>query len=162
MITFSKFKSSSIEAGKRIIKVLQFGPKTAKEAYPFGFDSQPPEDWTAIYAETSNNEESVIIGYINKNQLAGVGESRMYSVDAQGAVMAYVVCDATGRISLSGSTYSAVRFQPLKTAIDNKDALLSNEFAKIAAAIALLGGTYVPGPVGTVLTSSESPTIKLK
>ena len=34
----------------------------------------------AIFAETSNNSEAVIIGYINKNQVAGPGEKRIFSL----------------------------------------------------------------------------------
>ena len=87
MLTFSKLKSSSIEQGKRILKVFQFGAKTAKESSPFGFDSSAPENWTAIFGETSNKGESVIIGYINKNQLAEVGSSRIYAVGSSGEVV---------------------------------------------------------------------------
>ena len=42
-ISLSKFKSFILENGKRILKVQQFGAKTAKESYPFGVDSVPPE-----------------------------------------------------------------------------------------------------------------------
>lgn len=162
MLTLSKLKSSSIEQGKRILKVFQFGAKTAKESSPFGFDSAAPENWTAIYGETSNKGESVIIGYINKNQLAEVGSSRMYALDSSGEVVGYVYAKASGVLELNGSAYSGVRFQPLKSAIDAKDLQVAGELTKIAASIASLGGTYAPGPISTNMTSAESQTVKLK
>jgi len=69
MITLAKVKDSFIENFKLIIKVLQFGPKTAKQISPFGIDSNPLENYTAVYSETSNAGESVILGYIHKNYI---------------------------------------------------------------------------------------------
>jgi len=162
MITFSKIKSATIEAGKRILKINQFGAKTAKESYPFGFDSQPLEDWTAIYSETSNKSESVIIGYINKNQLAEPGSSRMYALGESGEVVGFVHCRASGVLELNGSSFSSVRFQNLVQAINAQNVLINAELSKIAVSIGLLGGSYVPGTISTNLTSSESATVKIK
>jgi len=163
MLTFSKLKSSSIEQGKRILKVFQFGAKTAKESSPFGFDSSAPENWTAIFGETSNKGESVIIGYINKNQLAEVGSSRIYAIGSSGEVVGYVHSRASGVLELNGSEFSGVRFQPLKSAIDAKDIQVAGELAKIALVLnSLVPGSYTPGPITTNLTSTESQTVKLK
>jgi len=163
MITFSKYKSSAIEQGKRILKVFQFGTKTAKESVPFGIDSQPLENFTAIYSETTNKAESVIIGYINKNQLVGAGEIRIYSLDVSGVVKAYVLCDATGRISLNGNEYSSVRFENLETGLNSQNTLINAEFEKIAIAInAIVPGSYNPAPVSTNITTAKSETVKLK
>ena len=145
MLTFSKLKSSTIEQGKRILKVFQFGAKTAKESSPFGFDSSAPENWTAIFGETSNKGESVIIGYINKNQLAEVGSSRMYALGSSGEVVGYVHSRASGVLELNGSTFSGVRFQNLRAATDQADALRNAEFAKIAVSIAA-HAAFASGP----------------
>ena len=96
MITYAKIKSATIELGKRILKIEEFGAKTASESMPFGMDSNPIADMIAIHSTTSNNAESVIIGYINKNQIAGVGESRLYSLDANGVLKAFVYCKNDG------------------------------------------------------------------
>ncbi len=162
MITLSKVRSSTIEQGKRILKVLQFGVKTAKEAGPFGFDSSPLENWTAIYSETSNKGDSVIIGYINKNQLSTPGESRIFSLDSGGFLASSVVLRTTGVIELNGAEFSAVRFEELKTAIDAQNELINAEFAKISISIGTLGGIYTPGEVSADLSTSQSETIKLK
>lgn len=161
-ISFSKIRSSVIEAGKRILKVEQFGAKTAKEAYPFGFDSVPPDGFTAIYAETTNKDSSVIVGYINKNQLAEVGGSRMYAIGSSGDVVSFVYARASGVLELNGSAFSSVRFQSLKIAIDNNDALINAELSKIALAIGALGGSYIVSNVSTNLLNTESATVKLK
>ena len=162
MLTLSKLKSSSIEQGKRILKVFQFGAKTAKEVGPFGFDSSAPENWTAIYGETSNKGESVVIGYINKNQLAEVGGSRMYALGSSGEVVGYVYARASGVLELNGSEFSGVRFQNLVQAINAQNSLINAELTKIAGAIASLGGIYTPANIISDLAPAESPTIKLK
>ena len=163
MITFSKMKSSTIEQGKRILKVLQFGAATAKESYPFGFDSSPLENLTAIYAETTNKGEAVIIGYINKNQIAELGGSRMYSLDSTGNLKAYAYARASGILELNGAEFSAVRFENLLSAINSQNTLINAELVKIAAVLNTLSpGSYVPGSITINLTSSQSPTVKIK
>lgn len=164
MIALAKFFSSVIENGKRIIKSKGIGGSvmTTKESYPFGFDSQPPEGWTAIYSETTNSDEAVIIGYINKNQLVGQGESRMYSVNAQGEVQATIVCDASGRISLNGNGYSSVRFENLQNSLNSQNSLINIELGKISTAIGLIGGSYTVAPVTIDINSSKSERIKIE
>lgn len=161
MATFSKYKEMAIEAGKRILKVLEFGTKTADECAPFGIDSVPIKDMTAIYMNTSNNSESVIVGYINTNQLAAEGETRLFSVDASGALKAFVWLKANGNIEINGNAYNSVRFEPLKTGLNNQDALINTELAKIATAIGTLGGVYVPATVTTNVDAAKNDTVKL-
>lgn len=165
MIALAKYFSSIIENGKRIIKSKGIGGSvmTTKEVGPFGFDAQPPEGMTAIYADTTNADESVIIGYINKNQVAGIGESRMYSVDAQGEVMATIKCDALGRISLNGNAYNSVRYEPLESGLNAQNLLINAELSKIAIALnSLAPGSYTVAPVSTNITAAKSESIKIK
>ena len=70
MLTIAKIKGVSIEAGKRILKVLQFGTKTENESGPFGIDSSPLKDYVAVYGGTSNISAPVIIVYIQKSQIS--------------------------------------------------------------------------------------------
>lgn len=161
-ISLSKFKSFTVEGGKRILKVFQFGAKTAKECYPFGFDSVPLENYTAIFAETTNRDEAVIIGYINKNQLAELGESRVYSVGTNGEVKAFMWAKANGDIWLNGSQYTAVRYSNLNDALQNQKTLINAELIKIQTAIVALGGTYSMTDISIDVSSSESATVKMK
>lgn len=161
MITFSKFFEATIEQGKRILKVNQYGVKTADESAPFGVDSNPIKGMTAIYADTSNDSESVIIGYINENQIAQKGETRIFSLDENGNLKAFVWCKNNGEIHLNGNTSTAVKFEELKTAINNSDNLLNAELTKIQTAITALGGTYVKSNVTTNIDPSKSDKVKL-
>lgn len=160
MITFAKFASAVIDAGKRILKVEQFGAKTANEAMPFGDDSQPLADFIAIMADTSNIGEPVIIGYINKNQVAGPGEKRLYSLKGDGSESAYIWLKNNETLELNGSAHNIVRYTPLKAGIDAKDALIVAELAKIATAISSLGGVYVPGNISTDISNSKVDNVK--
>lgn len=164
MISLSKLSSSAIESGKRILKVIGIGGSvyTAKESCPFGFDGNPPAGWTAIYSDTSNRDESVIIGYINKNHLAEVGGSRMYSIGGSGEVAGFLYARASGVLELNGSDYSAVRFQELKTQIDLLQSQINSQWPLIASGIATGGGTYTPTNVSINLSTVESSTVKLK
>lgn len=164
MIALVKYFSSAITNAKRIIKSKGIGGAvmTTKECGPFGFDSQPQEGWTAIYAETSNKDEAVVVGYINKGQLAEAGESRMYSVGTSGELLGYVYNRKDGVLGLNGFAFSSVRFAPLDQAIQAQNALINAELAKIAVSIGLLGGSYIVGPVSTNLAPAESPTVKIK
>lgn len=162
MITFSKYKSATIEKTKRIVKVLQFGAKTAKECAPFGIDSQAIENLTAIYAETTNAGESVVIGYINENALAKEGEMRLFSTDKDGTLKSYLWLKNNGNIELNGNQYTAVRFQELQTALNNQLQLINAELAKISLAGASVGMIYTPTPIQLNLALSESKSVKLK
>jgi hypothetical protein len=161
MITFSKVAESTLKGGKRVLKVLQFGVKTADESAPFGVDSSPIKDMTAIYADTSNNSESVIIGYISKNQLAEAGETRFYSLDSNGGLKAFVWLKTNGDIELNGNAYSSVRHEPLNSSLTQVKVDINVELAKIAAAISGLGGVYTVAPINLDLTSSKNDTVKL-
>lgn len=162
MIYFSKFFESAVELGKRILKVQQFGAKSANEVSPFGVDANPIKGMTAIYAETSNNSETVVIGYINENQLANSGEVRLYSVDENKALKSFIWIKNDNTIEFNGNSYSMVRFEPLKQGINNKDILINSELAKIATAInAIAPGSYVPGNITTNIDSAKNEDLKM-
>lgn len=153
MITFSKFKSAVFSAGKRIVKVQQFGIKTAATASAFGDDSQPLENTTALFAKTSNNAEPVVIGYINKNQLAGPGEKRIFSVNSDGIVQAYIWLKKDGNIEFSGDDDNLVRYSELKTAFNE----LKADHNGLAAKWDAFAAAYLPGgPASVGLPSTLS------
>ena len=162
MITLSKLKSVAIEQGQRILKVLQYGPKTANECGPFGLDSSPLENYTAIYAETSNVGESLIIGYIQKTQLANPGEARLFSLDSNGILKAEIFCKADGTILLNGGVNSSIRYEPLNTELQKLKNDINTELLKVQTAINTLGGTYANASLNLDLTTAKSDTIKIK
>lgn len=117
-----KIISSTIESGKRIVKFLKSGLKdvqTSHEAMPFGVDTNAPRDTIAVYSPTSQNGRTVIIGYINVNQLADVGESRYYSTNTSGTdVQMYLHLKNDGTAEFNGSDDFMVRFNALKLGFD--------------------------------------------
>jgi hypothetical protein len=161
MITFAKVKSVTIEGLERLVKVLQFGIKETNEAAPFGFDSCPVENDTAIYCDTSNQDDSVIIGYIRKSAKANAGESRIYCTDLQGNETAFIFL-RNSKIEINGSGYTAVRGEKLKNAIDANNNLINTELTKIQTAISTLGGTYLKSNVSINFTDVQSENIKLE
>ena len=162
MISLAKVKSFVIEEGKRIVKVLQHGVKTAKEVSPFGIDSGPLEDMTAIYLETENRNEAVIVGYINKNRVAEAGEIRLYSTGPLYQEKSYIYLKKDGKININGDAFSAVRFEPLKSSFSSLDLSVNTELGKISASIAALSGTYLPGVINTSIDNSKSEDILIK
>ena len=82
-------------------------------------------------------------------------------MDENGNLKAFVWCKNNGEIHLNGNTYTAVKFEELKTAINNSDTLLNAELTKIQTAISALGGTYVKSNVTTNIDSSKSDKVKL-
>lgn len=157
MITLAKVKESVETNGRKIIKVIQYGVKTAKQSSPYGIDSTPIANLTAIYSDTNNDGEAVIIGYINTDHITKAGEVRLFSSGGS-----YAYCKDDGTMELNGNEYSAVRFQKMNLELTKQVALLNAELSKIAAAGSSIGMAYVPAPLQLDLTQAESPTIKIK
>ena len=160
MISTAKVKQWSIEKGKRILKLFQFGAKTAKVAAPFGDDSNPVKDMTAIFAETSISGEPYVIGYVNTGMLAEVGEKRIFSLKESGSLSTYIWLKNDETMEIGGNADNAVRFTPLKAGIDAKDALIQEELVKIAAGITTAGGSYTPGNITTDIDGAKITKIK--
>lgn len=119
MISLVKVISSEIDGLKnRVVKFLRLGKydfQTSAETGPYGIDSSPIKNMRAVYAETGSKGETVIVGYINKNQLAGTGEVRLYSTDENGTQKIYVWLKKNGQLELGGNTKHMTRFEELET-----------------------------------------------
>lgn len=163
MLYTVQFKEWVQATGTRIAKVLgMVGALTVKECAPFGVDTNPLKDMMAIYATTPNSSQKYIVGYINKGQLAEEGETRLYSVDLSGNLQSYIWNKKDGTLELNGNTYSAVRYAPLNTGLQNEVSLINQNFTALQTAITSLGGTYLPINVTVNISSAESPKVKLK
>lgn len=106
---------------RRLVKVLRFGRsdvQTPFQALPHGVDSNPVKDWLAVYSETTEKGKPVIIGYINPDQLAEVGGTRIYSTDSDGAVQFAIYLRADGTCEVGGDTDNMVRYSELETAFN--------------------------------------------
>lgn len=156
-INYSIFKSSEVKDGERIIKVDEFGLKTADESAPFGIDSQPLKNMIAIYANTSNDSDKVILGYINKHQLSKIkeGENRIFSLKEDGSLSTEIYLKNDGKIELNGKEDNAVRYLALNNALQEQNAALNQELTKIVASISALGGSYAYAQISLDISLSK-------
>ena len=105
----------------RTVKVSRFGKDdtvTGMEAMPYGEDSNPIAGMDAVYLELSSRKNKVIVGYINKQQLADVGEKRIYSTNANGVVQFYIWLHADGTCEFNGKDNHLTQFEALQTAFN--------------------------------------------
>jgi hypothetical protein len=162
MISQVTFKSAVISSGYRILKVLGYGnsPLTADECAPFGLDSSPVQNLIAVYSETEEAGDRIIVGYFNQDVLAQPGETRLFSVNpADGTLSTYAWLKTDGTMALGGTGDKLVRYAPLLAGINAKDTLINAELLKISVAIAALGGAYAQGNISTNITGSKIETI---
>lgn len=154
MLTITTVISAAFDSVKRrITKINRYGKddhQTGPEASPYGTDSNPIAGMRAIYAETSDKGKQVIIGYINKNQLAGVGEHRIYATDSNGNLKFYIWQKADGTCEIGGSGDNMVRFSKLKEAFDE----LQNDVKNLKQAFT--SWTPVPNDGGAALKTASA------
>lgn len=112
------FSSNTNDLKQRLIKVLRMGKRdvqTSIQATPYGVDSNPVKDMVAVYSKTETDGSTVIVGYLNKNSIAAVGEFRVFSTDANGVEKFYTWLKNDGTIEIGGNQNFAVKFNELKT-----------------------------------------------
>ena len=121
MTTISKVISTSITNSKRLVKFLGFGKNDVQEkneSAPFGIDSNPVKDMVAIMVPSSEIGREIVIGYINTNQLAGVGETRLFSTNESGVIQIAIHLKNDGTIEIGGNNDNLVRFTELKAGFE--------------------------------------------
>ena len=162
MASISVVKENIIKGGKRFLKVFEFGVKTADVAAPFGDDSVPLVDMIAIYAKTAENGDNVVVGYLNKNQIATEGEKRIFSVNpSDGSLSFDVYLKTDGTCELGGNVDNAVRYLPLNSGLQQETLAINAELAKIAAVLnSIVPGSYVVTPVTVDISQSKIEEIK--
>lgn len=109
------------KVARRLVKVRVLGRddiQKVEQASPFGVDSNPVKDMVAVYSNTGVKGESVIVGYLNRNQLAAVGEYRTFSTDADGAVKFYIHQKNDGTCEIGGAADHMVRYSKLEEAFN--------------------------------------------
>ena len=158
--------STALDTTYRVVKVLRMGKDDVQEAAecaPFGVDANPIKDMIAVYAETIDKGDSVIIGYLNANQLAAPGEVRMYSTDADGAMKTYTWLKADGTMEIGGSANHMVQYEALATAFNklksDHDALI-DEWVSFCAVYAP-GPSVVPIPTSAAHSTADISPAKL-
>jgi hypothetical protein len=138
--------SNEIVTRFRKIKVRRLGQndiQTPTQAAPFGVDSAPIKNMRAIYADTDKKGKPVIIGYINRELIAGDGETRIFSLDENGELATFIWLKADGTMQIGGDADNAVRFSELKTGFDQ---LKSDHDALVDAFNSHMHATAGTGP----------------
>lgn len=148
MIKLSKTESTRFNKIKNLlVKILGFGKKDIVECIegqPFGVDSRPIKGEIAIIARTTGQED-IVLGYLPKNRLSDVGETRIFSVDSNGDLKAFAWFKKDGKIQFNGTGDHLVGYNALKLAFDE----LKNNFNEFVTAYD--SHTHISG-------SSGSPT----
>jgi len=161
-----KIISTSIKNGRRIVKFFRMGLKdvqTSVEVSPYGIDSNPIKDIIGVYTQTTSKGDTYIIGYINKNQQAGVGELRTYATDTTGTEKFYTWIKSDGTYEIGGNSDNAVRYSPLNSGLQSYKASVDNHLTLIETAInALAPGTFPVLPVNLTLDISASKINEIK
>lgn len=163
MNILSRVNNSAIVRGLREIKVNCFGSddvRTANQINPFGEDSNPIAGMKAVYMDTSNNSEPVIIGYVNDKLEANKGEKRIYSLDSEGNVSYFVWLKNDGTCLLNGDVDNAVRFLPVAIGLSDMTDLINIELGKIKLGIVAAGGTYEPDDITIDIDDAKIEELK--
>jgi hypothetical protein len=117
-----KIDSTTIDnLGRRLAKMIGFGTRdvrTALQIGPYGVDAHPIKGMIALYAKTTQHGKDVIVGYLNRNAIAALGEHRIFSTDEDGQVKTYVHCKNDGVLELGGNEDFGVRFSKLQEAFN--------------------------------------------
>lgn len=171
MINLVRIINTSVDnLGRRVAKFFRLGKivETATQAAPYGVDAQPIEDCIAVYAQSGIKGKTVIIGYINKNAIADVGEHRIFSTDADGAVQFYIHLKNDGTCDIGGDADNMVRFSELETAFnqlkDDHDTLVTAFNAHMhptAATGAPSPPTPVPNQIPAVPSTADISGAKI-
>jgi hypothetical protein len=144
---------------QRVITVIRSGKTdtvSAVEANAFGIDSNCPPGFSAVYAPTSMNGDPVILGYVNKNQKAGVGEFRFYSTDNNGNEKVYIWLTAQGNVQFGGNADNVTRYAALNSVLQSYFTSLNT---KLATAFSSASIPYTP-PLAPDLSSAKASTLQ--
>lgn len=165
MNTLVKVISTVVQQGKRLVKVLYSGNddiRQMRDAGPYGIDSNPLKDMIAVYAHTSERGKDAIIGYVNKNALAAVGELRMFSTSEDGAASFYAWLKNDGTAEIGGNVDFLVRYSALETGYNelrddfNALVLKHNQFLTEYKTHVHTGVTTGAGSSGTTVSTQTN------
>lgn len=164
MIRLVKIISTElVERGRRLIKVLRLGKQdvqTPIQAGPFGSDVNPPPGVRGIYVRTGTKGDTFLVGFINIDQVAEVGENRQFATDENGALIFEARMRNDGTYEIGGSADNLMRFTGLDTQMQKLSSDINAELVKIASGITTGGGVYTPAPIGIDISSAKIEELK--
>jgi len=155
----SKVISTIIQNGINVIKVLRLGNSDVQTGYnvqPFGIDGNIPSGYRAIFADTGNRGDKIIIGVINKNALAEVGELRFHSEKSNGSESFAIYLKSDGTCEIGGNANFAVKYNELKQQLDKTNEVIT------AITNSLQNWSPIPSDGGAALKTFFSSQIASK
>jgi len=162
-----KVAGSSFDNLKRLVVKIWNGKsdtRTAIEASPYGIDSNPVKDMVAIYAKTELDGNEYIIGYLNKNRLAEIGETRLFSTDSTGNLKAFVWLKSDGIANLNGDINGGlIKIDNLKSQYDANLLNIKNSvLAALSPVDAIMVTLGMPAPLATqIFTTAYASVLNL-
>jgi hypothetical protein len=147
------------EAKNIIVKVLRLGDKdvqTSRQINSYGIDSNPIKDMIAIHADTGIRGESIIIGYVGKQHIAKIGETRLYSTDEKGNLKATVHLKNDDTLELMGDDNFAVKYNQLEIAFNELKLKFNTHFHPASS------GTTSPTASQSTADISQAKNPKIK
>jgi hypothetical protein len=156
-----KVISTRVVSEIRQIKFLRMGKSDVQETEqitPFGIDSNPVKDMIAVYSPTLQQGEPVIVGYINKNQISDVGETRIFSTDENGTLKTFIHLLNDGTMKIGGDADFMVRFNALKSGFDQLKSDFNNHLTNYNTHVhsGVTTGPGTSGPTPSVSTASTA------
>ena len=158
----TKVISTVVEKGIRLVKVLRYGDDDIQEKAQitaFGIDSHPVKDMSAIYARTAVRGDEVIIGYLNTNAIAELGETRIFSTDSDGAEVFALHLKNDGSAEFGGDSRHMVRYEEMETAFNQLksdfNALVTAYNSHVHITTATVGPSPVPGIISPTASASS-------
>ena len=148
---------------ERIVKILVRGKddvQTSRQVAPHGIDSNPVKDMVAIQAATAIQGETIVLGYINKDMIAEVGELHLFATDDTGAEKIRIKLKADGTAEFGGDTDNLVRYTPLNTELQAFKTAMQAELTKIATGITGVSGAYTPGTLSVDISAAKVEELK--
>ena len=145
---------------RRLTKILGLGTDDVQEVLqvaPYGDDSNPIKGMVAVMSETNDSGESVVVGYVNKNQISKVGEKRIFSTDSDGNVVMFLHLKNDGTAEFGGNSDFMVRYSNLETAYNSlKQSVsdLTSAFNSHTHATAATGPPVPPTPIPSVIPAT--------
>lgn len=154
MIKLLRVASSKFDKLKRLVVTVWNGGSdvlTAEEYGPYGVDSRPIKDIIAAYTRSAKDGDDLIIGVLNKDRKAEVGEIRLFSTNSSG-VLKFNVWLRNDGFMLAGAsgepadyTNFAVLFNEMKTEFNS----LKSDHNTLAQKWNAFCNSYTPGSPST-------------
>ena len=149
---------SYIKNGFRRIK--SFFTRDSHESYqiaPFGDDSCPPDGVKGVQIDTDNLAIDAMIGYFNKNNIAGKGEKRLFSVKNDKTESVYIFFRSDNKLEIGGNADNIAGYTYLKSGFDQLKSDFNNLVLNYNAHTQPVAGGVAGIP--SVLASSSTADI---